>query len=155
MAKATRDVEMYVDGLNEVLRAIGKLPKEANNELRKASAAIAAQDMAPAWKRAAINYAGPWGERIAASVRVKRDRVPAVAIGYTKRVFSGGASSIMVRYPSDKGSRARGGRGVRNNIPPAFGQGTNWIEQATGYQDDALREWSQAVDQIILKWITL
>lgn len=149
MARATRDVELYVEGLNDVLRAIGRLPKEANTELRKASVAIAAQDMAPAWKRVAINYAGPWGERIAASVRVKRDRVPAVAIGYTKRVFSGGASSIQVRYPSDKGNTGRGGK----HVPAAFGTGANWIETVRGtYQADAIRKWGQAVDDVVRKW---
>lgn len=149
MARATRDVELYVEGLNEVLRAIGKLPKEANKELRQASNLIAAQDMAPAWKNAAMNYAGPWGEKIAASVRVKRDRVPAVAIGQSRRAFSGGASSIQVRYPSDKGNTGRGGK----HVPVAFGTGANWIETVRGtYQEGAIRKWGEAVDRIVRKW---
>lgn len=150
-----KSYDVRVEGLNELLRDFRKLGKEAASEMRDASQKIADKHMAPSWRNAALNYAGPWGQAIADSVKVRRDRLPAVNIGGNRRVFSGGATATMVRYPSDKGSRARGGRGVRNNIPPAFGQGTNWIEQATGYQDDALREWSQAVDQIILKWITL
>ena len=150
-----KSYDVRVEGLNELLRDFRKLGKEAAAEMRDASQKIADKHMAPSWRNAALSYAGPWGQAIADSVKVRRDRLPAVNIGGNRRVFSGGATATMVRYPSDKGSRARGGRGVRNSIPPAFGEGSNWIEQATGYQDDALREWSQAVDQIILKWITL
>ena len=37
-----------IDGLNEVLRALRQLPKEANKELRQASKTIATQHMVPA-----------------------------------------------------------------------------------------------------------
>jgi hypothetical protein len=150
MAQA-RNVELYVEGLNDVLRAISRLPKEAQNELRGASAEIARSDMAPAWRNAALYYAGPWGSRIADSVRVKRDRVPAVSIGYAKRVFSGGASSIMVRFPADKGRQGKSG----NRVPEAFGEGSDWISRVRGYQPEAMRKWGRAVDDIVRKWSAL
>ena len=147
----TRNVELYVEGLNEILRGLSKMPKEAQNELRDASANIASADMAPAWQNAALYYAGPWGSRIAASVRVKRDRVPAVSIGYSKAVFTGGASSIMVRYPANKGRQGKSG----DKVPPAFGDGTNWIDKVRGYQPEAMRKWGRAVDDVVAKWSTL
>lgn len=150
----SKTYDMRVEGLNELLRDFRKLGKEAAAELRDASQIIADRYMAPSWRNAALSYAGPWGEQIAQSVKVRRDRVPAVNIGGNRRVFSGGASATMVRYPSDKGNRARAAKGARDRMPAAFGSGTDWIEQATGYQDDALREWSRAVDRIIFKWIT-
>lgn len=142
---STKQYDLAVDGLNEVLRAFRQLPKEASNELRQASQTIADRHMAPAWRDAALNYAGPWGGRIAATVRVRRDRVPAVNIGGNRRAFSGGATPTMVRFPSDAGQ-------VRDSIPPAFGDGTNWIAKARSYQPAAIREWSQAVDRIVRKW---
>jgi hypothetical protein len=104
---------------------------------------IADRYMAPAWRNAALYYAGPWGQVIADSVKVKRDRVPAVTIGGNRKVLSGGGSATMVRYPSDTGEG-------RESFAP-FEQ-TNWISNVRGYQPDALREWGAAVDRIVSKW---
>jgi hypothetical protein len=145
--------DLQVQGLNELLRDFRKLGKDADKELRDASGRIAGNIMAPSWRDAALTYAGPWGQAIADSIKVRRDRLPAINIGGNRRVFSGGATATMVRYPSDKGNRARAAKGARNRMPAAFGDGSDWIEQATGYQDRAIREWSQAVDLLIAKWI--
>jgi hypothetical protein len=136
-------VEAYVDGLNDVLRAFKALPKEASAELRKSSMEIADRHMAPAWRNAALYYAGPWGQVIADSVKVKRDRVPAVQIGGNRKVLSGGGTATMVRWPSDTGQG-------RESFAP-FEQ-TNWISNVRAYQPDALREWGEAVDRIVGKW---
>lgn len=141
---ANKIFDTYVDGLGDILRAFRTLPKEASADLRTASQAIADRHMVPAWKNAAAYYAGPWGEKLAESVRAKRDRVPAVQIGGNRKVFSGGASATMVRYPSDAGQ-------VRPSIPPAF-TGTDWIGRTREYQPAAIREWSQAVDRVLAKW---
>jgi len=152
MAKTSKDFDLYVEGLNEVLRAFRALPKEAAKELRESSVQIAEKYMVPSWKEAALG-AGPWGPKIAESVKVKRDRIPAVQIGGNKKVFSGGASATMVRYPSDKGDQARAAKGARNRMPAAFRSGTDWISQARrGYASEAIVEWGHAVDRIVKKW---
>ena len=145
-------IETGVSGLNELLRDFRQLGKEAAKELRQSSKTIAQQHMVPAWKNAALNYAGPWGEAIAGSVRAGSDRVPKVMIGGNRKVVSGGASPSMLRYPSDKGDRGRAARGATNRMPAAFGSGTDWIGQARDYQPQALQEWANAVDRIALKW---
>jgi len=147
---APKTFETYVDGLDDILRAFRNLPKEASAELRQASQAVADKHMAPAWREAALNYAGPWGQVIADSVKVKKDRVPAVNIGGQRKKFSGGASPTMVRYLTDKGDRGRAGSQKR--APEAFGQGTDWISQVRQYQGGAMEEWAKAVDRIVLKW---
>ena len=145
-------IDAQIVGLNEVLRDLRALPKEASKELRKSSKAIAEKHMVPAWKDAALTYAGPWGKTIAGSVRAGSDRLPKVMIGSTKRTMSGGASATMVRYPSDKGNRGRAAKGATNRMPPAFGSGTDWIGEARSYVPDALAEWGKAVDSIVTKW---
>ena len=145
-------IETGVSGLNELLRDFRQLGKEAAKELRASSKTIAEQHMVPAWKNAALNYAGPWGEAIASSVRAGSDRVPKVMIGSNRKVTSGGASPTMLRYPSDKGDRGRAARGARNRMPAAFESGTDWISQTRDYQPKALQEWAKAVDRIALKW---
>ena len=148
---AQKITDAYISGLNEVLRSFKALPKEAAKELRDSSVVIAERYMAPSWKNAAMG-AGPWGQKIADSVKVRRDRLPSVQIGGNKKVFSGGASATMVRYPSDQGrGTARPGR----VMPPAF-EKTDWIKEAKrGYATEAVIEWTKAVDRIVLKWTTM
>ncbi len=141
-----KQFDTYIEGLNELLRALNKLPKEANKELKASSKVIAERHMVPAWRDAALNYAGPWGEKIAASVKAGTDRIPVVRIGGNRKVFSGGASATMVRYPSDSGE------GGASFAP--FEQ-TNWIAKRAPYQEKALDEWGQAVDRVIAKWAVM
>lgn len=140
----TKVYDAYIPGLNAMLRDLRGLDKEAQGELRTASSVIAARHMVPAWQAAAMN-AGPWGERIAATIRAKRDRLPAISIGGNRRAFSGGATPNMVRYPSHAGR-------VRDTYPAAF-TATGWMRQAKpAYIEGAIREWGQAVDKVCDDW---
>ena len=141
-----------IEGLNELLRDFRGLGKDASKELRASSKTIAEKYMVPAWKEAALKGAGPWGPAIANSVRAGADRLPKIMIGKSARAVSGGASSTMVRYPSDKGDRGRAARGATNRMPPAFGSGTDWISHTRTYQPAALNEWGRAVDKVVRKW---
>lgn len=137
--------EAAIPGLNRLLRDLRALPKEYQAELRTASQAIADRHMVPAWRTAAMN-AGPWGPRIAASVRSRRDRVPVVVIGANRRTFSGGASPTMVRYPSNAGQDSRAG--VRGYLPPAFTR-TDWmVNVSRAYIGPAVQEWGDAVGRV-------
>lgn len=140
---ANKMFDTGIEGLNDVLRGLKALGPEANKELRASSKTIAENYMVPAWRNAAIYGAGPWGAAIADSVRAGSDRVPKVMIGKSKKVFSGGASSTMVRYPSDSGQR-------RESFAP-FEQ-TDWIDRVKAYQKPALEEWGRAVDKVVNKW---
>ena len=132
-----------IEGLNDVLKSLKALGPEANKELSASSKIIAEQHMVPAWRNAAIYGAGPWGEAIADSVRAGSDRLPKVMIGKSKKVLSGGASSTMVRYPSDSGDR-------KNSFAPF--EKTDWIQRVKAYQKPALEEWGRAVDRVVNKW---
>jgi hypothetical protein len=132
-----------IGGLNELLRDLRGLGKEAQKELRQSSKTIAEQHMVPAWKNAALQYAGPWGEDIADSVRAGADRVPKIMIGNKKKTMRGGATSIMVRSPSNTGNRGE-------SFAPF--ERTNWIAKTRSYQPAALEEWGKAVDRLVFKW---
>jgi hypothetical protein len=140
--------EVYIQGLGELLRDFNRLPKDAAKELRTASKVIAEKHMVPAWKSAALTYAGPWGEDLANSVRAGSDRVPKIMIGGNRKVTSGGATANMLRFPADKGNRGRSGA----RVPAAFGSGSNWIQYARTYKGDAIEEWGKAVDRAIGRW---
>ena len=137
-------VEVYVEGLGPLLKDLRALPKEATAELRTASVVIAERHMVPSWRNAAMR-AGGWGPKLAASIRAKRDRTPALQVGYQKKVYSGKASTNMVRYPSFMGTR--------NEWAP-FGDGTGWMATRRPYEHAAITEWGHAVDKIVRKWDT-
>jgi hypothetical protein len=136
--------DAYIPGLNALLRDLRSMDKEHQAELRKASQVIADRYMVPAWRSAALN-AGPWGSRLADSIRAKKDRLPAIAIGLNRRAFSGGASTGQVRFPSHAGR-------VRPSIPAAF-SATGWMSQAKpAYIGPAMAEWGNAVDAVVDSW---
>lgn len=147
-----KQVECYIVGLDKLLRELRQLPKELTAELRLASLEIAERRMVPAWKAAAIVHAGKWGPKIAATIRAKPDRLPVVQIGYGKKIYSGGASTIMTRYQANAGKDSRAGRKFRERTWAPFGDGTHWMEKVLPYQPAAIREWGQAVDRVVLKW---
>ena len=137
-----KQVELRIDGLSALLKDFRALPKEATQELRKASVDIANRHMVPSWKAAAMT-AGKWGPKLAESIRARSDRLPALNVGKDRRAYGGGASTNMVRYPS--------AFGTRNDWAP-FGEGSGWIAKRRPYQAQALNEWGQAVDIIVSKW---
>lgn len=157
MAKA---FDLAVEGLNALLKDFRQLPKEASTELRRASVVIAERHMVPSWKAAAMT-AGNWGPKLADSIRARSDRLPALKVGKDRRAYSGGASSNLVRYPAYLGTRINRppyGGGTRERdygnrtMWSPFGSGTKWMDRRRPYQAQAIREWSQAVDEIVSKW---
>ena len=141
--RSVRQFDSYTTGLNECLRAFKALPKEASRDLRLASTKVAERHMLPAWRAAALTV-DSWGEDLAASIRVKKDRLPALSIGFQKKVFSGGASTNMVRWPASTGE-------ARNSFAPF--ENTGWLSIARHhYVEPAMQEWGRALDETLKKW---
>lgn len=92
MARTTGGVSLEIDGLQETLKAFGKLERdlraEANGELRDA-ADRCASGLVVALVSAASSSSTPVASRVARSIKVKRDRVPVVAIGGAAKVGTG------------------------------------------------------------------
>jgi hypothetical protein len=137
-----KQIDTRVDGLNTVLRAIRTFPPEAQAALRDESQKIADNIMAPSYRReaATVPY---WGSILSAGIKAKRDRIPAVNIGYRKPKAANGADSIMLRYPTTSGKR-------RQSRAPFTA--TNWIDQAKGYKQDALDAWGDALTRVVREW---
>lgn len=141
--RSAKQFDVYVEGLNDVLRGLRQLGPEANKELRTASKSIAQNHMVPAWQNAALYGAGPWGYQIAESVKAGSDRLPKITIGGNRPRFSGGATPTMVRYPSSSGEG-------RASFAPF--ERTEWISRVRAYQPAALKLWGEAVDKVVAKW---
>jgi len=126
-------------------RDLKGLPKEASRELRRESKQIAAQVMKPELDRR-LGEVPIWGPRMVQGnvVKVVSDRVPKVKIGGRRKLVSGGASGVMLRYPT-----ATGWRG--NSFAPF--QPTRWMRKASKeYKDEAFTRWAQVVERIVRKF---
>jgi hypothetical protein len=101
-------ITVEAEGVEETIaavRGIAKdLRKEANAEIRVA-AKRAAGELVVALQAAASSAATPVSRRVAASVRVKSDRFPTVAIGGSKRVGRRGAPAAVLVWGSEQGGR--------------------------------------------------
>jgi len=133
-----------IDGLNTVMRAIRSFGPDANAELRDESQRIASDIMAPAFRRSAASVPS-WGHVLSDGIRVRRDRIPAVNIGYARKAFSGGASTAMLRFATDTGTR-------RGPSPAPF-TATNWLTSAAKeYKSDAMEAWGDVLTKLVRQW---
>jgi len=135
----TRSFDVELEGLGALLRAMNKLDPEMSKQMREKSNVIATDIMAPAYQQAASSVP-IWGGILSSSIRAKRDRVPSVSIGYTRRAMAGGASSAMIRYATFSGEG-------RDSFAPF--ERTNWINEAKTYKPAAIDAWIEAVDQVV------
>lgn len=108
MAKPTFTVQ--VEGAQETLKAFrglsDDLRKTANGELRQA-AGDCARGLVSDLQRAAGASGVPVAPRVARSIRVKSDRLPAVQIGGSKRVGRHGAPAAALVWGSETGPAGR------------------------------------------------
>jgi hypothetical protein len=148
---------IYVDADSyyALLRALKGLPKEASQELRVEAKQIAEDIVKPSFQRAIRNHAGPFGDKLAKNVRVTRDRVPKVAIGSRRKAYSGGASSIQIRYGTVVGPYRTANAGVRHGREQMWARNVTpgWTDAAArDYTPPAFQAWDKAVESIVTKW---
>lgn len=123
--------------LDGMLRALRGMPRELSRELRQASIAIANEVMVPIWQQEARTATGRTGTKMADSIRARSDRVPLVIIGKRGRSYSGGASTVMLRYWSGK-----------DQSP-----GSRWYEDNNRrYAVEALAKWENAYNRVVDQW---
>jgi len=148
---------MYVDADSyyALLRALKGLPKEASQELRVEAKQIAENIVKPSVQRAIRSHAGPFGDKLAKNVRVTRDRVPKVAIGSRRKAYSGGATSIQIRYGTVVGPYRTGNNGGRQGREQVWARSVSpgWTDAAArDYTPPAFKAWESAVESIVTKW---
>ena len=87
--------------------------------------------------------------------RVTRDRVPKVAVGSRRKAYSGGASSIQIRYGTVVGPYRTGNRGERSDKMQTWARSVSpgWTDAAArDYTPPAFQAWDRAVEHIVNKW---
>jgi hypothetical protein len=154
----TLTVKVRVTGVRETLAAFRRLPKDASNELRDAAGQIAQVLVAAAKSNSHID---PQSAAVGTTVKVARDRVPAVTAGGSKRVTSSGAKAWQLLFGSEFGANGRYGwygaskyaDSPGRQFSPHQGQRGRWFFPAVeDRQAQIAAQWRQAADNIVRKF---
>lgn len=138
-------ISYEVEGLRALLRALNKIPKDLQNEIRDASTEIATELVSGARNAAHT----PLTQMVASGLKVKRDRIPVVRTGVGK-VGSGGARMPDVFYGAEFGGRKRP---TTQQFLPHRGQRGYFLyptARANGKRYFTL--WADAVDKAFKQW---
>jgi len=150
MAKKSLVITLRLEGAREVLAAFRAMPKDASTELRAASLRLA-QSLAV--KVAAAGRAeGRQAALLAKTVKAKRDRVPVIEVGGTRRLGSNKKPAFKLLFGSEFGASQTGRYGLRQ-FKPHLGRGSYWIFKTVGdNQAEISREWNEAADEVVRKF---
>ena len=142
--KRTLTLTLHVDGLKEALRAISKLPKDAQVEVRDRALTIA-EGLAIKLRVAARGESAQAG-LMAPTIRARRDRVPSVEAGGTRRVGRKRKPAYKILFGSEFGSHLP-------QFKPHLGRGSYWFYKTFEDNQEALMsEWAEAVNEVADKW---
>ncbi|WP_250009135.1 hypothetical protein [Actinoplanes sp. M2I2] len=145
MAKKELLVTVRIDGIRETLAALAKLPKEANDELRAAALEIS-KELSEAAKQAGEREGGQ-AALVATTVKRRRDRVPVVVAGGTKKLGRNRAPAYKLLFGSEFGAN------YYEQYRPHLGRGSYWFFQSIEAEQATIaKKWLDAADAIIAKF---
>jgi hypothetical protein len=160
MASSVLTVKVQIEGVRETLAAFQRLPKDASNELRDASGKLAKALAAKAVVDAHA-HGGPQGALLAETVKVVRDRVPAIQVGGTRKVGRNRTPAYSLLFGSVFGMSTKSGwyaaarfAGGRSRQYRAHrGQNAYWFFPLVEREASTIsREWNAAADAIVRKF---
>ena len=103
MAKTGLTIVVEIDGVRETLAAFRDLPKQATDKLRDAAGQIA-DDLLPGVRSAARSDPSPQAALVASTAKVRRDRIPVLVAGGTKRLGVNRAPAYKLLFGSEFGA---------------------------------------------------
>jgi hypothetical protein len=160
MAKRALVVTVRIEGVREILRALTQLPKDAQTEIRDRSAKIAAK-LAPKAAADIAAHGGRQGPNLATTVKVVRDRVPAIQAGGSRRLGRHRAPAYGILFGSIFGMTRRSGwyASPRYGTSPGRQYRPHRGQDAYAFFPIAdreaatiSREWNAAADEIVRKF---
>lgn len=141
----TRDTTVEIKGITQLLKALNKIPKDLQNDVRDASQQIAS-DLVAGAKNAAHT---PLQQLAATGLKAKRDRVPVVRVG--KAMIRPGTKATDIFYGAEFGGQRRPstqqflthqGRRGYFLYPTARARGKQYSDMWADAVDHAFKAWS-------------
>lgn len=136
-----------IDGAQATLKAFRDLPKEASDALRDAAQDLS--DKMANWVKAAGQAEGRQASLLVGTVKAKRDRLPYMVVGGTKRIGhswpgAGRAPAYQLLFGSEFG--ASSGHGFL----PHRGKAGYWVfPTIEAHEGEIAREWTKAADDVL------
>jgi hypothetical protein len=159
VAKRTLTMTFQAEGLRETLAAFNRLPKDANAELRDAAGRIVAWVARDAKAASSID---PQAAAVGQTVRVARDRVPAVQAGGSAKITSQGIPAWRLLFGSEFGMSGRSGwfsgpqyadsPGRQFHSTHRGRQGRWFFPTVERSASETARLWNDAADAIVHRW---
>lgn len=144
MAKTAFTLNLNVQGARETLQALRKLPKEASNQLRDASVELS-EELAGRVRAAAHADRSPQSGLLSTTVKARRDRLPVIVAGGTRKLGSRKAPAWKLLFGSEFGSnqyeqfhKAHQGR-----------RGSWFFPVVEAEQETIAQRWQAAADAVI------
>lgn len=153
------DLTVRIEGANGTLRAFRDLPKEASDALRDKAQELS--KLMARWVSDAGQSEGAQAALLAGTVVAKRDRLPYIAVGGTKRIGhawpgAGKAPAWRLLFGSEFGHSGAGGRGkgsgdfAPHGFKPHRGREGYWIfPTVERHEADISKAWQEAADEVI------
>ena len=142
--------------LRGLYKAIRKMDENSKQSLKDEVTSISAWSATEMQSSYNFNPYPAQAQKVAATIRANKDRVPNVTIGGSKGRFSGGAVSGQVLFGSEFGGPSpfvNGGRRFPDRSP-AQGRGNEGygiFKVLKQIQPELTRRWKEAVDRHIIK----
>lgn len=137
---------VHVEGVQQLLRALSKIDKDLQGEVRDASTKIAQQLVDAASRRAVT----PLQRLAMTGIKVRRDRIPSVAVGRTALPGRPGVKATDVFYGAEFGG---GRRATTRQFPAHRGRRGYFLYPAA--RDNGRRfygMWGDAIDRAFKAW---
>lgn len=149
MAKPRKSLTMTVriEGVKETLAKFRQLPKDASDEIRERSMRLA-EVLAVKAQAAARSDVSPQAKLVASTIRPRRDRVPVIVAGGSKRVGRRRSPAWGVLFGAEFGA----------NQYPQFGkphqgrEGSFLFPVVEENSELVEREWNAAADDVIARF---
>lgn len=145
MASAGLVIRIRISGVDEVITAFRRMPKAANKALRDRTKELS-QVMA-AHAKAAARGDSAQSALMAPTVRARRDRLPVVVAGGSKRVGRNRKPAYKILFGSEFGAT------YLAQYRPHVGAGSYWFfDTFDKRQHEIERKWLQIADDVVLAW---
>lgn len=147
MAKTALTVRLQLDGARETLKAFRDLPKDATVELRDAALELSG-DLADSAVQAAEADSSPQSKLVAKTVKARRDRIPSVQAGGTRRLGRHRVPAYKLLFGAEFGSN----RFTQFGHPHRGRQGYWFFPVVEREQRAISKAWNDAADDVIRRW---
>lgn len=151
-------LNVTIDGARETLARFRALPRDASDELRDAATSLS---IGLALLVGAAGAArGGQAALVASTVKPKRDRVPYIQVGGTKRVALGTKAGAKreawrILFGSEFGATRGASRTGPNGFAQHAGRRGLWIfPTVEAHQDDINKAWGDAADEVVRRFTT-